>query len=216
MKKNKSYAILGMGRFGRYLADELCANGADVLIADSDEGVINQYASKVSEAIIVNLMDPEAIKKIGLSNMDLVFISMGSSLEASIMCISVAKEQGVPKIIAKASSERMGQILKLVGADEIVYPEKEIATQTVRKILSPNILEYFVVDSNLSVISMKPKDDWIGKPLSELRLRNRYHINVVAIRDKRGVFHANIDPSVPLTSDMNILVIGEPDAISEL
>ena len=129
MKKNKAIAILGMGRFGQFLADELCANGADVLIADNDERIINQYASKVSEAVIVNLMDPEATKNIGLSDVDIAIISMGSSLEASIMCVSVAKEQGVPRIIAKAASERMGEILKLVGADEIIYPEKEMREQ---------------------------------------------------------------------------------------
>ena len=94
MKKNKAIAILGMGRFGQFLADELCANGADVLIADNDERIIKQYASKVSEAVIVNLMDPEATKNIGLSDVDIAIISMGSSLEASIMCVSVAKEQG--------------------------------------------------------------------------------------------------------------------------
>ena len=115
----KSIAILGMGRFGQFLADELCANGADVLIADNDERIVNQYSGIVSEAIVTNLQDPEAIKNIGLGDMDLVIVSMGSSLEASIMCVSVAKELGVPRIIAKAASDRMGEILMRVGADEI-------------------------------------------------------------------------------------------------
>ena len=205
----KSIAILGMGRFGQFLADELVANGADVLIADNDERIVNQYAGIVSEAVVVDLLDTEAVKKIGLGDMDLVVISMGSSLEASIMCISVAKELGVPRIIAKAASDRMGEILKRVGADEIIYPEKESAMQTARRVISSNVLDYFILDDNLSVISMRPEPEWIGKSLNELRLRARYHMNVAAIRDKNGKMHANIDPTVPLTEDMEIIVIAE-------
>ena len=199
----------------KYVYSITRASGADVLIADNDERIINQFAGQVSDAVIVDLLDPEAIKTIGLNEMDLVVVSMGSSLEASIMCISVAKELGVPRIIAKAASDRMGKILKLVGADEIIYSEKESARQTARRILSPNILDYFILDDTLSVISMRPEAEWIGKSLNELRLRARYHMNVAAIRDKNGKTHANIDPTAPLTEDMELIVIAESSPVKK-
>ncbi len=206
---DKAIAILGLGRYGQFLTEELCANGADVLIADMDERLVNQLAGLVSDAVVADLSNPEAIKKIGLAGMDLVIVSMGSSLEASIMCVMVAKELGVKRIIAKAASERMGDILLRVGADEIIYPEKESAVQTARKILSSNFLDYFSLGDDLCVISMSPKKDWIGKSLSELRLRNRYQINVLAIRDESGALKASIDPAMPLTAHMRILVVAE-------
>jgi len=170
---------------------------------------VNQFAGLVSDAVAADLTDPESIKKIGLSDMDLVIVSMGSSLEASIMCVMVAKELGVKRVIAKAASDRMGEILLRVGADEIIYPEKESAVQTARKILSSNFLDYFSLGDGLSVISMVPKKSWIGKSLSELRLRNRYQINVLAIRDETGALKAGIDPAMPLTAGMRILVVAE-------
>ncbi len=213
---NKSIAILGMGRFGQFLAEELSKNGADVLIADNDEKIVNQYSGIVSDAVIADLTDTRSIKNIGLSGMDLVIVTMGSSLEASILCVMVAKECGVPRVIAKAASDRMGEILRLVGADEIIYPEKESALQNAHKILSANFLEYFSLDEDLCIINMRPKAEWIGKSLSELRLRNRYGINVVAIREKDGSLSARIDPEKPLTEDAQILVLSETKELKRL
>ena len=114
---NKSIAVLGMGRFGQFLTDELCKKGADVLIADADEETIRRFSDSVSSAIKADLCDPESIRAIGLGEVDVAVVSMGSSLEASIMCVMMAKELGVPYVIAKAASLRMGEILRRVGAD---------------------------------------------------------------------------------------------------
>ena len=211
----KSIAILGMGRFGQFLTKELSEKNADVLIADSDSRIINQYAPLVSNAVIVDLTDPDAIRNIGLSNIDVAVVAMGSSIEASIMCVMVAKELGIPHVIAKAASERMGDILKRVGADEIIYPEKESATQTARKLMSQNLLEYYPLGDNLCLVNIVPRTEWLGKTLRELRLRNRYHINVVAIR-KRGDTNARIDPELMLTPETELIVIAEPKDLSQL
>ena len=212
----KSIAILGMGRFGRFLAQELASGGADVLIADSDEQIVNQYAGMVSDAVVADLNNPKAIKNIGLADVDVAVVSMGSSLEASIMCVMVAKELGVSHVIAKAASQRMGDILIRVGADEIIYPEKESAQQTARKVLSSNFLEYFDLGDNLCVISMVPKAEWVGKSLSELRLRNRYGINVVALRAGDGALLSRVEPDQPLTKEMQLLVLAETKELKKL
>ena len=155
----KSIAVLGMGRFGQFLTAELSRNGADVLIADDNEENIRKFANEVSCAIKADLNDPEVIRGLGLAGVDTVVVAMGSSLDASIMCVMVAKELGVHRVIAKAASLRMGEILRRVGADEIIYPEKESAELTARRLMSSDFLDFFNLGSELCVFSMKPKKD---------------------------------------------------------
>ncbi len=202
----KSIAVLGMGRFGQFLTDELCKKGADVLIVDDDEETIRRFSGAVSCAIKADLCDPEAIRSVGLADVDLAVVSMGSSLESSIMCVMVAKELGVPYVIAKAASLRMGDILQRVGADEIIYPEKESAEMTARRVMSSDFIEFFNLGSDLCVFSMRPKKEWIGKTLRELKLRDRYKLNIVAMREN-GVTSATMDPDQPLDANAELFAI---------
>ena len=211
----KSIAVLGMGRFGQFLTAELSRNGADVLIADEDEETVRRFANKVSCAVKADLNDPEVIRGIGLSGVDTVIVSMGSSLESSIMCVMVAKEIGVPYVIAKAASLRMGEILRRVGADEIIYPEKESAEMTARRLTSSDFLEFFDLGEEVCVCSLRPRKDWIGKTLRELRLRDRFGLNVMAIREN-GVTSATMDPDQPLTADAELFAVAKRDALDRI
>ncbi len=210
-----SIAVLGMGRFGQFLTAALSRDGADVLIADNDEETIRKYANLVSCAVKADLNDPEVIRGLGLSGVDTVVVAMGSSLDASIMCVMVAKELGVPRVIAKAASLRMGEILRRVGADEIIYPEKESAELTARRLISSDFLDFFNLGSELSVFSMKPKKDWIGKSLRELRLRDRYQLNVIAIREN-GRTSATMDPDQPIDADSEIFAVAKQDDMDRI
>lgn len=211
----KSIAVLGLGRFGQFLTAELSRNGADVLIADSDEETVRKFANQVSCAVKADLNDPEVIRGLGLSGVNTVVVSMGSSLDSSIMCVMVAKELGVPHVIAKAASLRMGEILRRVGADEIIYPEKESAELTARRLLSSDFLEFFDLGSELCVFSMKPKKDWIGKTLRELRLRDRCQLNVLAIREN-GRTSATMNPDEPLSADAELFAVAERGALDRI
>ena len=211
----KSIAVLGMGRFGQFLTAELSKNGADVLIADDNEETVRRFANMVSCAIKADLNDPDVIRGLGLQGVDTAVVSMGSSLDASIMCVMVAKELGVPHVIAKAASLRMGEILRRVGADEIIYPEKESAELTARRLMSSDFLDFFNLGSELSVFSMKPKKDWIGKSLRELRLRDRYQLNVIALREN-NVTSASMDPDQPLIADCELFAVAKHDALDHI
>lgn len=211
----KSIAVLGMGRFGQFLTSELSRNGADVLIADDDDETIRKYANLVSCAVKADLTDPEIIRGLGLSGVDTVVVSMGSSLDASIMCVMVAKELGIPYVIAKAASLRMGEILRRIGADEIIYPEKESAELTARRLMSSDFLEFFDLGSELRVFSMKPKKDWVGKTLRELRLRDRYRLNVIAIREG-DCTSATMNPDQVLVADSEIFAVADKEALSHI
>ena len=211
----KTFAILGMGRYGQFLTDALCKQGADVLIADASEDALNRFSSRVSAAVVANLEVPEAIRNIGLNDVDTVIVAMGSSLEASIMCVMIAKELGVRYVIAKAASLRMGDILRRVGADEIVYPEKESAELTARRLTSSDFLDFFDLGDELCVFGMRPKRDWIGRSLLELRLRDRFRLNVVAIR-RDGKTTASVDPGAPLTEKDELYIVTERDNLDRL
>ena len=211
----KSIAVLGLGRYGQFLADALCRQGADVLVADDDEEIIQRFAPMVSCAVKADLNEPGAIRNLGLNDVDTVVVSMGSSLESSIMCVMVAKEMGIPHVIAKAASLRMGDILRRVGADEIVYPEKESAEATARRLLSSDFIEFFDLGSELCVCSLKPKKDWIGKTLRELKLRDRYRLNIVAIREN-GKTNASPNPDEPLSKTCELLAVTEHGSLDKL
>ena len=124
------------------------------------------------------------------------------------MSVMVAKEQGVPYVVAKASDSRMGQILTRIGADKIIYPEEETGVRTARKLVMDTFLEFFDIDNNLCLLEMKPKPEWVGKNLIELQLRDKYKMNVVAIKDNSEM-RSHIDPNLPLEKDTELLVILE-------
>ena len=200
----KSFAILGMGRYGRELAKNLYDNGADVLIADDNVELINQLSANATYAVATDLSDPENLKDLGLSNMDVVVVCMSRHVEASVMCAMYAKEAGVPMVVAKACSQRMGKLLKKVGADKITYVEEEAAQRAANHLVSDNLLEYFDLSDNLCLIDMKPKAEWVGKDVRELKLRDKYGINVVAI--KKGSSSFPVDPEAPIEKDFELLI----------
>ena len=203
---SKSIAVFGLGRFGRSLATELYNSGADVMVVDKNEFLIDEISDKVSYAVIADLTNEESIKEIGIENMDVVVVTMGSDLTASIMSVMVAKEVGVPYVIAKAADERMGNILSKMGADKVIYPEEEMGIRTAQTIVSDDFLEYFNIDNNLSLLEMRTRPEWVGKNLIELDLRNKYHINVVAVKF-HSKMRSSIDPNRPLEADSKLVVI---------
>ena len=203
--KYNSFIVLGLGKFGQAIADKLLESGADVMVADNDEDIIEQYSAKATAAIEADLTDPTAIKAMGISNIDCAIICMGMSLEASIICTMVAKECGVKWVVAKSGSDRMGQVLKKIGADEIIYPEEESGIRTAKRLIASNFLEYFDVSDELCLVEMVPKDKWVGKTLKELNLRQKYGVNVIAIKD--GKVEESVDPDRPLKACNPLIMI---------
>ncbi len=203
--KYRSFAIFGLGKFGQAVADKLIESGADVMVVDNDPDIIESYSAKATSAIEADLTDPAAIKALGISNIDCAVVAMGMSLESSIMCTMVSKESGVKWVVAKASNERMGTVLSKIGADEVIFPEEESGVRTARSLIASNFLEYFEVSDDICLIEMLPKEKWVGKSLKELNLRQKYGVNVVAIKD--GVVKEYVDPEVPLKAKEVLLML---------
>ncbi len=210
----KSVAVLGLGKYGRSLSENLYRMGADVLAVDSDEELVAEFADKCTSAVCANLTNEDEVVALGLKNMDIVVVAMGRNLAASIMSIAVAKEQGVPVVVAKSSSKRMTTILLKVGADKILDPEGEGGSRSARILLSSSFKDFFKLDNNMYMIEMQPKKEWIGKSLIELELRKRLNVNVVAVK-KGNADLQFIDPSEPFTEDSLLLIVMEKKDIKK-
>ena len=210
----KSVAVLGLGKYGCSLAETLYSLGEDVLVADINERVIREMAPKVTTAVCADLSNEEELEALGLQNMDIVIICMGGNIAASILSVSIAKEKGVPVVVAKASSPRMKALLKRVGADKIVDPEREGGVRSARILASRHIHDYFEIDENLCMIELQPKNTWIGHNLIELNLRQKYNMNVAAIKKQSGNW-GYVDPSRKLKEEDLLMIIIEKDDINK-
>ena len=206
----RTFAVLGLGRFGKKLAVSLYDMGEEVMAIDRNPELVEAVSSSVTYAIEADVSNADALKGVNIGEIDTVIVAMGSDLTASIMAVMVSKEQGVPHVIAKAADERMGEILKKVGADRIIFPEEDTGLRIARKLSSDSFLDFFDIDDNLCLVEIKPKPEWIGKNLIELQLRDKYRMNVVAIKD-HSEMRSFIDPKRPLEDDTELLVIIEKD-----
>ena len=205
---NKSIAVLGLGKYGMSLVRELNKIGVDVLAVDRDESVVKEIADYCTEAVCADLEDENSLLSLGLKDMDIVVVAIGDNLEASIMSVLVAKEQGVPRILAKSSSERMSVVLNEVGADTVIQPGKYAGKRSAVILASETMLDYFQVDDSLCMIEMLPLDNWVGKSLIDLDLRSSQKINVVARKDEDGHW-VLVDPDQPLKENSRLLVVLE-------
>lgn len=204
----KSVAVLGLGKYGSSLSENLYRLGADVLAVDCSEELIGDFTGRCTSAVCANLANEEEVAALGLKNMDIVVVAMGGDLAASIMSVTVAKEQGVPVVVAKAGSDRMATILRKVGADKIIDPEGEGGMRSAQILLSSNFKDFYELDENMYMVEMLPKRDWIGKNLIELDLRNKLNLNIVAVRRKGEHLHF-VDPKKAFSDEDILLIVTE-------
>ena len=204
----KSIAVLGLGKYGISLVRALNEMGVDVLAVDQEETIVKEIAEYCTEAVCANLQDEKSLQALGLKDMDIVVVAIGDNLEASIFAVVAAKEQGVPLIVAKSSSERMTYILSKVGADKVIQPEEYAGKRSAAILASDNMLDYFEVDDSICMVEIQPLEGWIGKSLIELNLRSRYRINVVAAKED-GSNWILMAPDQPIKANAKLLVVLE-------
>lgn len=204
----KSIAVLGLGKYGRSLAENLYLMGADVLAVDSDEKVVNDFSGKCTSVVQANMENEEEVVALGLKNMDIVVSCTGTNIAAAIMSVAVAKEQGVPLIVAKASTDRTASILRKIGVDKILDPEGEGGMRSARILLSSSFKDFWEIDDNLYVVELKVREAWIGKTLIELQLRKNHMMNVVALKAEGKKWRFG-NPEEPLRQDEVLLVAME-------
>lgn len=206
MSIHKTYAVFGLGRYGLAVAKELAASGAEVLAVDTDPAVVDAAAEELPICRCADITDPEVIRQLGIANVDVVIIAMAGNLEASVMAITLCKEVGVPAVIAKCGTEMHRKIMQRIGADKVVFPEMESGTRLAKNLVSAGFIDMVEISKDISMVELAVKEAWVGKTLLELKLRNKYSLNVVAIR-KEDKVSMDVDPTVPLEQDMKLIVV---------
>jgi trk system potassium uptake protein len=177
----KQFAVIGLGNFGFYLAAALFQKGHAVLAIDVDPKRVQEIRDQVDRAVIADTTDPNALKELELDTMDTVVVSIGSVLNSSILTTLNVKDMGVKRVVAKAVSVAHGRILKKIGADEIYFPEKDLALTAAQRLDNPNLIDYLPFMEGYSIVQLAAPEDFIGKSLIELDLINRMGIQIIAV-----------------------------------
>ena len=211
----KTYAVFGLGRYGVAVARELASNGVEVIAVDVDERIANAAADELPICKCADVTDPEVIRQLGISNVDVVVVAMANNLESSVMAVTLCKEIGVKHVIAKCANEMHQKILTRVGADKVVFPENESGIRLAKNLLSSGFVDMVSLAKNVSMIELDVKPEWVGKNLIELNLRKKYSINVVAIRRNDAV-SVDIDPHLPLQAEDKLIVIANTQRLFKL
>ena len=212
----KTIAVLGLGKYGISLAKCMYDMGADVLVVDKDHERLKEMEGYCTASVCADLANEDEVEMLGLKNMDIVAVAMGGNLSASIMSVAVAKEQNVPLIVAKSSSDRMSSILKKIGADKVIVPEEYGGEQSARILASNTFLDYFQVDENLCMVDMLPLPKWVGKNMVELNLRKNYKVNVIAVKNGNTGHWKILDPNEPLDANNELLAVLERDDLHRI
>lgn len=213
----KEFMIIGCGRFGRSVAVTLAELGHEVLVIDKDEDTINEISTSVTHAVSADVMIEGTLESLGIHNMDEVIVAMGSNFEASLMATAVAKENNVKTVIAKVSDKIHGRIMRKVGADRVIIPEKDSGIRLAYNISTSNILDYIEVSDDFSIMEVKPPKSWIGRSLAQLDIRNNYGVTVVAVKEEEvNEINVNPQPSYIFDESDIILVLGKYKKIEEI
>lgn len=213
--KNKQFAVIGLGRFGRSIAKTLSSLGYEVLAIDSSEQEVQSIANDVTHAVQVDALDEDALKALGIRNFDVVVVAIGEDVQANILVTVILKEMGVKQIIAKAKNNMHGKVLEKIGADMVVYPEKDMGIRVAYHLVSPNILDFIELSPEYSIMEVAPPPEFHGKSLGQLNLRALYGMSVIAIKKKNSII---ADPGAEsvIEADDILVFVGRNEAINNL
>lgn len=215
--QGRQFAVIGLGRFGRAVCLTLHHLGYEVLGVDSDERRVAQILTEqaAAHAIQLDSTEPAALKEAGLFEFETVIVAIGNYIQESIITTLNLKEAGVRHVIAKASTDIHGKLLRKVGADHVIYPEYEMGCALARSLTKPGVLERFEIDPNHSIVEVVIPQEFDGKTIVDLDLRKRYNLNILAV-GKEDKFEINPSPVTRLHKGWLMVVIGSNKCIEQL
>lgn len=204
----KSILVIGMGRLGRHFAGKMLALGNDVMIVDKDDDVIEELSSVFTDCHIGDCRQEAVLRSIGVNNFDLCFVAIGEDFQASLEITSMLSELGASFILSKASEDRQAKFLKLVGANEVVYPERDAAEKLAMRYNADNIFDYVKLTSEYSIYEIPVVPVWVGKSINSLDIRRKYKINIIATK-RNNVLNPMPDPDYVFSPGEHIVVMGK-------
>jgi trk system potassium uptake protein TrkA len=214
-RKNKTFGVIGLGRFGYYVARTLAQGGAEVIACDVDEEKVREISEYVSLAYVLDATDAKALKESGIANVDTAVVSIGENIEASILIVVQLKELGVKEIVAKAVNPLHGKVLEKLGVDRVVYPEKEMAIRVAHSLLVGEFIEEIPIGEKYSLFELKAFDFMLGKTLRELDIRKRFGVSVLAIKRGENLIVNPMGDEKVLPGDI-LLVLGTTEQLSSM
>ena len=208
----KSVLLIGLGRFGKFIAMKLNSMGHQIMAVDTNEERVNSALPYVTNAQIGDSTNEAFLSSLGISNYDACIVAIGDDFQNSLETAYLLKELGAKKVIARASREIQEKFLLHNGADEVVYPEKQLASWTAIRCSSEHILEYIELDDEYAIFELAAPMEWVGKTIVQLDIRKRFGINVLGIREN-GRLNMSITPDTMLCYDTSLLVLGHEKAV---
>ena len=210
-KKTAAIAVVGLGRFGMALAKGLCELGKEVLVIDESEEKVRALREYTEYAYICDKLTKEALSEAGIQNCEVVVVCIGEKIDVSILVALHAVSLGVPKVIAKATSNEQGYILEKIGA-EVVYPEHDMAVRLAKKIVNNNVIDYLSLNNDIEISEIKISNKYVGKSVYDSNIRKNYNLNIIAIKHSYEII-TEISPEYVLKENDTIVVIGKKENI---
>ena len=204
----KNILIIGLGRFGRHLAEKFIELGDEVMVVDRDEEAVQAVMNTVTYAQIGDCKKEEVLRSLGVNNFDICFVCMGSDFQSSLEITDLLKSLGAKYVVSKAGRDVHAKFLLKNGADEIVYPEKDMAAKVAVKFSSNHLVDYFEISKEVAIYEIFVPDSWVGKSISGLGVRAKYGLNILAVRDKSGKLNSNPGPEYIFSLGERMIVLG--------
>ncbi len=215
MKKNKQFLILGLGSFGNSVAKTICDLGHEALAVDSDADKVERATEFVTQAVQANITDEATLKSMGIRNFDACVVAVGEDLKASILVCMMLKELEAKQIIAKANDNIHAKVLRQLGVDRVVFPERDTGIRVAKSMVSNNVLDLMELHDDFRIAEIHVPEEWCGKSIVEIDVRKKYKINVLAI-NREDDFIVSPLPSTIFKKNDNILVLGKTDDVDDL
>lgn len=208
----KSFVVIGLGRFGTEVALRLHESGNEVLVIDSRSDLVQAISNEVTHAVVGDARDKGVLRALGVASFDCAVVAIGGSLADSVLATMNLKELGVPQIVCKAHDETHRQVLKKLGADQVVIPEKENAARLAKNLVSPNVLEYIELSEEYGIIEVPAPKNWVGKTLIQLNVRAKLGVNIIAI-ERGGAINVSPGADYQILADDIMVILGSTDAL---
>jgi trk system potassium uptake protein TrkA len=211
------FVVIGMGNFGYYTARRLYEMGSEVMAIDHNKERIQSIKDQVSRAVVADATDREALERLGVPDVDVAVVSVGDRLDTSILITLYLKEMGVKEVMVKAVTEDHGKILEKIGASSVIFPERDSGVRLANSLSSPNVIEHLPLSQGYSILEMAASAKLVGKTLKELRLRNRFGVQVIAIKELVPErMHLPPDPDFVLKDSDILIVVGQDESLESL
>lgn len=211
----KQFVVFGLGRFGSSLATTLAEAGYEVMAVDQSEEKVQDISSVVTQAIQADVTDMDTLKELGIRNFDVAIVAIGKDMQSSIMATLLLKELGIPYVVAKASTEAHKRVLEKLGADRIISPEHDMGKRLANNLIAGNIIDYIQLSRDYSIMEMSILEEWRGHSISELDIRAKYSINIIAV-ECGGEINVTPGPNYVLKEGDLLVVVGNNKSIQEL